>query len=162
VADDRTSTEEEPVANVYRQLAPELVRFATTLVGPSEAADIVSAVTVRCLRSPSWPQVANQRAYLYRAVLNESRSFRRAFVRRQTKHLAAARERIVPTETEVRPEVWAAVQALSVRQRAVIVLTYWEDLSPEQIAERLQIGEGSVRRHLARGRERLRRTLADG
>ncbi|MGH9224089.1 MAG: sigma factor-like helix-turn-helix DNA-binding protein, partial [Acidimicrobiales bacterium] len=52
-----------------------------------------------------------------------------------------------------------AVAALSVRQRAVIVLTYWLDLHPAGIATLLRVSEGSVRRHLARARARLREVL---
>jgi RNA polymerase sigma factor (sigma-70 family) len=52
-----------------------------------------------------------------------------------------------------------AVAGLSVRQRAVVVLTYWADLDPRAVAERLGISEGSVRRHLARARARLREVL---
>ena len=51
---------------------------------------------------------------------------------------------------EFHPEVLHAVRSLSVRQRAVIVLTYWADLAPADVADRLGISEGSVRRHLAR------------
>jgi Sigma-70, region 4 len=58
------------------------------------------------------------------------------------------------------PEPWAAVLTLSVQQRAVIVLTYWQDLAPRQVAGRLGISESSARRDLARGRERLRRIFA--
>jgi RNA polymerase sigma-70 factor (ECF subfamily) len=54
------------------------------------------------------------------------------------------------------------VLTLSVRQRQVIVLTYWLDLTPEQVAERLNIGMGSVKRHLDRGRKALRRIISDG
>jgi RNA polymerase sigma factor (sigma-70 family) len=60
---------------------------------------------------------------------------------------------------EVRPEVLAAVSRLSVKQRAVIVLTYWEDLDPATISAYLAISEGSVKRHLARGRSRLKEFL---
>ena len=38
---------------------------------------------------------------------------------------------------------------LSVKQRAVIVLTYWEDLSPSAVAQLMGISEGAVKRHLA-------------
>jgi RNA polymerase sigma factor (sigma-70 family) len=41
----------------------------------------------------------------------------------------------------------------------VVVLTYWEDLTVEQVAGTLEISEGSVRRHLARARARLREVL---
>jgi RNA polymerase sigma factor (sigma-70 family) len=60
---------------------------------------------------------------------------------------------------EVRPEVLRAVQALSVKQRAVIVLTYWEDLGPSVIAQLMGISEGAVKRHLARARSHLKEEL---
>jgi len=41
----------------------------------------------------------------------------------------------------------------------VVVLTYWDDLASAAIAERLGISDGSVRRHLARARKRLRMAL---
>jgi RNA polymerase sigma-70 factor (ECF subfamily) len=64
-----------------------------------------------------------------------------------------------PMEVDV--DVLAAVNKLSVQQRASVVLTYWEDLTPAQIASRLGISEGSVKRHLARARARLRELLDD-
>lgn len=41
----------------------------------------------------------------------------------------------------------------------MVLLTYWADLDPGTVAERLGISEGSVRRHLARARARLREVL---
>ena len=60
---------------------------------------------------------------------------------------------------EVDVDVLAAVDRLSVQQRAAVVLTYWEDLSTAEVAQRLQVSEGSVKRHLARARSRLREYL---
>ena len=62
---------------------------------------------------------------------------------------------------EPRPEVLAAVARLSPRQRAVVYLTYWDDLDPMSVAEVLGISDGAVRRHLARARKSLRRLLDD-
>ncbi len=42
----------------------------------------------------------------------------------------------------------------------MIYLTYWEDLTPAAVAETLGIGEGSVRKQLARAREQLRTVLS--
>jgi len=58
-----------------------------------------------------------------------------------------------------RPEVVEAIRSLSPQQRAVIYFTYWEDLRPGDVAELLDIGEGSVKRQLARARARLREVL---
>jgi DNA-directed RNA polymerase specialized sigma24 family protein len=41
----------------------------------------------------------------------------------------------------------------------VVYLTYWDDLTPTQIATLLHISEGSVKKQLARAREQLRRIL---
>jgi RNA polymerase sigma-70 factor, ECF subfamily len=107
--------------------------------------------------------VIDQRAYLHRAVLNAAHSHHRSRGRREARdRLAAAREHLVSNEMDVQPEVWAAVLTLSAQQRAVIVLTYWYDLAPGQVAERLGIGEGSVKQHLTRARKRLRRLFSDG
>ena len=54
---------------------------------------------------------------------------------------------------EIRPEVLAAVSRLSVKQRAVIVLAYSEDLDPAAIAMLMSISEGSVKRSPGKGSE---------
>jgi RNA polymerase sigma factor (sigma-70 family) len=134
------------------------MRFATTLVGPVDAADVVSDAVVRSIYGKSWPSVRNQRAYLYRAVLTHSRShYRRTLRRRAREQRAASPEAVLPPE--LHPEVLEAMAKLSMRQRAVVFLTYWSDLQPGRIGEMLEIGEGSVRRHLARGRAKLRELL---
>lgn len=100
----------------------------------------------------------NRRAYLYRAVHNEARSHAKRSTRRSEREARSAADQ----EWELpglRPDVRAAVLRLSVRQRAVIVLTYWADLDPAAVAEWLGISDGSVRRHLARARANLREVL---
>jgi RNA polymerase sigma factor (sigma-70 family) len=145
---------------VYEKYADELIRFATALVGPSDAADILSMAVLRVFASRRWPDVHNQRAYLTRAVLNEARMNHRSAMRRRAReHRFAPRDRV--EAPELRPEVLARVGRLSVRQRAVVVLTYWDDLDPVEISRRLGISPGSVRRHLARAHGQLREMMKD-
>jgi len=147
-------------AHLYQLLAPELIRFATGLVGREDAADVFANAIVKALASPSWPTVTNHRAFLYRAVLNEARTWTRRRSERTVRETRAATVRIWELPG-FHSDVVEAVVRLSVRQRAVIVLTYWADLDPIAVAERLGISEGSVRRHLARARARLREVLHD-
>lgn len=145
---------------IYRKYAEDLIRFAQGLVGRVDASDIVSSAVLQSMSTPSWREVVNHRAYLYRAVLNQAKKTHRDRQRRWTKELRGGYEpdRAPP---EVRPEVLAAVKELSPRQRAVVVLTYWEDLPPDQIASMLGMSLGAVKQHLARARSKLRRVLDD-
>lgn len=145
-------------AEIYARHADELIRFATGMVGPSDAADVVSSAVLHSISSSNWRDVSNHRAYLYRAVANEANSQYRSAMRRRAREVRTVER---PTDQpEVRPEVLDAVGRLSPRQRAVIYLTFWEDLDEAGIAERLGISPGSVRRHLFRGKEKLRRLLS--
>jgi RNA polymerase sigma factor (sigma-70 family) len=94
--------------------------------------------------------------------LNEARTW----ARRRSLRIERERQTLAHPPTwelpRLDPEIAAAVRGLSLRQRAVVVLTYWADLDPAAVAVRLGISEGSVRRHLARARARLREVLDAG
>jgi RNA polymerase sigma factor (sigma-70 family) len=145
---------------VYEKHAEELLRFATVLVGPNSAADVLSAAVLSAIGSPSWSDVINRRAYLFRCVLNESRSSLRSKVRRES-----LEQRLAQGEAFEWPQrdfdIISALFSLTPRQRSVIYLAYWEDQPAAQIARLLGISSGSVHRHLSRGRAHLRRLLHD-
>jgi RNA polymerase sigma-70 factor (sigma-E family) len=105
-------------------------------------------------------------AYLRQAVVNRSRSTlrHRAVVLRQ-----AAREApppVAPGADEPslalarREAVLRALRALPIRQREVLALRYFLDLSEAEIAETLGISRGAVKSHASRGSAALR-TLLD-
>ena len=132
--------------------------FATGLVGSNDAADVLAAAVVSALSSSTWPDVTNPRAYLYRAVASEAQRSKRRNAQRRTRELQIASASSVELPA-LAPEVRAAVDGLSVQQRAVILLTYWADFDVAAVAEHLGISDGAVRRHLARARARLREVL---
>ncbi len=143
---------------IYRKHADDLVRFATGLVGPFDAQDVVTDACLRAFSASAWHGVINHRAYLYRSVLNQARSHHRSTLRRRLRELkTATSDETAPIEVDV--DVLTAVNKLSVQQRASVVLTYWEDLTPAEVATRLGISEGAVKRHLARARARLKELL---
>ncbi len=59
-----------------------------------------------------------------------------------------------------RDEVRRALATLSPRQRAVLVLRYFEDLTERETAEALDLAVGTVKSHARDGLAALRRTLA--
>lgn len=142
----------------YDKHASALVRFAATVVGPADAEDVVAAAVLSLLRSTTQPD--DLRAYAYRTVLHEGRRHWRSTDRRRR------RETLLTTpdryeHVEYVPEVARSLSTLSPQQRAVIHLTYWEDLTPGQVAGRLGVSDGTVRRQLARARHRLAEVLHD-
>ncbi len=144
---------------VYRSYAVELTRYATGLVGPFDAADVVTDACLRAFSSKNWPEVTNRRAYLYRAVLNVANDHHRSTLSRRLREMkTASPESALQPEVDV--DVLRAVERLSVQQRAVVLLTYWADLSVESVAERMSVSPGAVKRHLARARKHLEEWLS--
>jgi len=145
-------------SEVYRRHADELIRYATALVGPIDAPDVVVDAVVTALGSRRWSEVHNQRAYLYRAVLNRAHSVRRGEARRRRREAkASAPDRVAMPDSSL--DAQRALGSLSPQQRAVVYLTYWQDLTPAQIAALLDVSEGTVRKQLTRARDHLRRIL---
>lgn len=145
-------------AELYARHGAELVRFASVLVGPSGADDLVADAVARVFAHPSWPGVANRRAYLFWAVLNAAREHERsAGRRRRREQLAAPREAV--DAPVVRPEVLAAMRSLDPRQRAIVFFTYWQDRTTAEIADELGITTRTVQRELTDARRHLEELL---
>ena len=60
---------------------------------------------------------------------------------------------------ETQAAVWAAIERLTPTQRAAVVLRYYLDLSDAEVARRLTLPPGTVRRRLHDARRRLRQLL---
>lgn len=147
-------------AELYNWHARALVAFASSLVGPSDAPDVVHDAAIALFESGSLANAANPKALMYRAVSAKARSMQRSVFKRRSRERRFA-ESVVYHDPEILPEVAAAVVGLSQQQRACIFLTYWEDMTPVAIGELLGIAEGTVKHHLAIGRQKLRRVLDD-
>ena len=146
--------------DLYEMHSREVTRFAASLVGPSDASDVVHDAMAALIASAALAGADNPRALMYRAVLARAKTVQRSAFRRRGRERRYA-ENVVSADPEVIPEVARAVAHLSPQQRACIFLTYWEDLTPSQVGERLSIAEGTVKLHLARARQNLREVLYD-
>lgn len=137
-------------AAVWNKHREELIRYASMLVGPADAEDLVSSVVVRILSRRRLSDLDNPRSYLYRSVLNEARSL----VRRRRRERLSPGSDVLPPDIE--PGVLAAVVDLPERQRAAVYLTYWRDLPIAEVAELMGCRPGTVKRYLHLARSRLR------
>jgi len=147
-------------AGLYAAYRTDLVRFATALVGSADAADVVSDAVLSLLKSGQLREADEPRALMYRAVVARANSMHRSVFRRRTRERRFAQS-VMVEDPELRPDVVEAVIGLSPQQRACVYLMYWEDLSVRDVAKRLDLGEGTVKRYLARARARLREVLDD-
>jgi RNA polymerase sigma-70 factor (sigma-E family) len=142
-----------------------LVRLAVLLLGDvGRAEEVVQDSFVAVYRR--WEQLgqADLPAYLRQTVVNRSRSTLR--------HLAVVAKHKPEAPVDEpgadhavlrrarRREVVDAMQRLPRRQREVLALRYYLDLSEREIAETLGISPGAVKSHASRGADALRRHLS--
>lgn len=168
VSDSASVAEEFSEYVAARQKA--LVRTAYLLTGDHHAAeDLVQASLARVYLA--WNRITDKGsidAYVRRTMINEHTSWwRRAWRKRESStdtlpETASQHDDPDPTE---RDEVWALVNTLPPRQRAAVVLRYYEDLTEAETAAALGCSVGNVKsqtsRALATLRNRLKSTTSD-
>jgi RNA polymerase sigma-70 factor (sigma-E family) len=138
-----------------------LLRFAHVLTGDADrAADLVQDALERT--AIAWPRIVNRddpEGYVRRIIVN-----RHVSIWRRTR-----RERLVaeiPDVPYTPPDphdaaLWSELATLPPRQRAVLVLRFYEDLGEAQTAALLGCSVGTVKSTTSRGLARLRARLAD-
>jgi RNA polymerase sigma factor (sigma-70 family) len=145
------------VEALVRTYQTSLLRFGYLLTGSAaEAEDLVQATYLKLLAGSS-RSVRHPRSYARRAMLNLCND-RRDRTLGQTP--AVADGPTFDTEYAERDLMWAQLQLLGVRHRAVLILRYYEDLPDADIAEILGCRRATVRSLAARGLAQLRTGLA--
>ncbi|RKN44842.1 SigE family RNA polymerase sigma factor [Streptomyces hoynatensis] len=139
-----------------------LLRFAHVLCNDAQRAeDLVQEALVRCHRRWRRIEHGGLDAYVRKAILRQYLSWRR---RRSAEEGPAgdlpcaggAPDQGIEAIGE-RDAMWRLLAGLPRRQRAVLVLRYYEDLPDAEIAGLLNCSAATVRVHAARGLARLRR-----
>ena len=139
----------------------QLRRTAFLLCGDwHRAEDLVQTALTRTVVAARRTQVDNLDAFcrtvLLRCFLDDcGRRWRR---REQSRDVVPEVAVVVADSTET-ITVLAAVRALPPRQRAAVILCYWEDRSIEETAEALGVTAGTVKSQCSKGLEALRSAL---
>ncbi len=143
---------------------PVLVRVACSVTGRREdAEDAVQASLLKAMSA--WPRVAGQerwrqQAYVRQIVVNTCRSGWRKWGARVSMGDVPEVGQSAPTDVvDDRELVREALGRLPERQRQVLVLRYFEDLSEAEIAARLGCAPGTVKSSAARALKALRAAL---
>lgn len=140
--------------SIFRKNQDDLIRYATVLVGPTRAEDVVSTVVLRILARKRLQDLDDPRAYLFRAVLNESKTR----LRRRRTHLSLSDVGMVPAD-DPEPEILRAVLVLPAQQRAATYLVYWAGMTVVETADLMGIRPGTVKRYLYLARSTLKGAL---
>jgi RNA polymerase sigma-70 factor (sigma-E family) len=153
------------VTDVFNAHYVQLVRMARLLVDDTETAEdvVMDAFTALHRRWTAIRQPDEAYRYVRSCVLNGARSRlrRRRLSRLHETGLQAepASHQDLAVDEADRAEVMQLLRALPVRQRQVLVLRYFLDLSEAEIADELGISPGSVKTHASRGLAALGRAL---
>jgi RNA polymerase sigma-70 factor (sigma-E family) len=161
MATDRTSAKDAEFAAWMTARQPALLRTAYLLTGDHHGAEDLVATTLAKVYL-SWDKVHRREVidgYARRVLINENNSiWRRAWKKREVSSDA------IPERVTVRDSydegqgsaLWDFVQTLPKKQRAVVVLRYYEELSEAETADVLGISVGTVKSQASRALATLR------
>jgi RNA polymerase sigma-70 factor (sigma-E family) len=161
------ATADEAFEEFVRGRSTHLFRLALVLTGWDKAAaeDVLQTALERAYRRRRqlfWQRSAEP--YVRRVVVNAAVDWRRARRRLAELPLAVSADPVVQDRTGQvadRDVLVRALAALAPKQRAVLVLRYWEDVPDSEIAAALNCSEGTVRSQASRALARLRELCSD-
>lgn len=151
---------------LYARNAPGALRLAYFLTGSRELAeDLVQDAFIRVagrFRHLRVPDAFD--AYLRRTIVNlftshlRRKRLERAYLRAHAAEAVRVNHATDPTARDV---LWRALQTLPERQRAALVLRYYEDLSEREAADVLGCSAGALNQLVVRGMAALRTQIGD-
>jgi RNA polymerase sigma factor (sigma-70 family) len=151
---DVTVEFEPSFVDLYRELQLPMVRLGCALTGSETLAqDLVHDVFIRM--HARWDRIEHPRSYARAAVVNACRSASRRAKRERSVDVLF----VVEDSTLQADEMFDALSALPYRQRAALVLQFYEGLPQSEIAEILRCREGTVASLVHRGLAQLRRVI---
>ncbi len=141
---------------------PGLLRYGHALTGnPHDAADLVQTVLEKI--GSRWTHVQRKTgdplAYIRRSMANAHISRWRRVRKENLVAELPESQPFTPADPFEHEPLWQALRALPPRQRAVIVLRYYEGLSEAEIAESLGVSQGTVKSQASKAIASLRTKL---
>ena len=157
--------DEEAFQSFIAARSVALLRTGYLLVGDlGRAEDLLQTALVKTYLA--WPRIRDAGAvegYVRRTMVTTATSWWRG---RRYRERVVDRVPDAPGTDDIahlveRDAMWEHLQALPAKQRAVLVLRYYEGLAEAEIADALGISRGTVKSHTSRALATLRRRLTD-
>ena len=146
---------------LYEAYADMIYRLALVRTrNRADAEDVLQDVFFRCLRrQPHFRDQEHQKAWLITAAINSSKSL---LDRADRRHGAGAEAlEFLSTEDDTDNSVYNAVMQLPDKYRTAVHLFYYEGYSVEEIGRMTDTNPSTVKSHLHRAREALRKALKE-
>ncbi len=146
---------------LYEAYADMIYRLALVRTrNRADAEDVLQDVFFRCLRrQPHFRDQEHQKAWLITAAINSSKSLLTSADRR---HGAGSEPlTFLSTEDDTDDSVYSAVMELPEKYRVAVHLFYYEGYSVEEIGRMTDTKPSTVKSHLHRAREALRKVLKE-
>ena len=155
---DPTQDRDSPEA-VIRRYSDMVYRLAFARTGNrSDAEDLYQEVFLRYLtKAPAFTSEDHRKAWLLRVAVNCANRFHTAPWRKRTEPLSEALSVPAP-EGE---DLWEELRRLPEKDRTVLHLYYYEDMTTEEIAQMLDRNPATVRSQLLRARAKLKILLVE-
>ena len=138
---------------------PRLLRFGLVLTGnPATAEDLVQTALARSWRAWRLHSIDDPQAFVRKVMVNSYASWYRLMATREVLAASVAQTTVIDDEAayvDDREAVWRALLTLPPKQRTVIVLRYYEELSESEIAAVMGTTTGTVKSQAARALRRL-------
>lgn len=146
---------------LYEAYADMIYRLALVRTrNRADAEDVLQDVFFRCLRrQPTFRDEEHQKAWLITAAINSSKSL---LTRADRRHgVGAEALEFLSTEDDTDTTVYNAVMQLPEKYRVAVHLFYYEGYSVEEIGKMTDTKPSTVKSHLYRAREALRKVLKE-
>lgn len=158
-------SQDRSLGDLYDRHIDGAVRFAYLLTADEQLAqDLAHDAFVRLLRR--FHDLRSKEAfgaYLKRTILNLVGDHQRGKQRsdRYQRMSPGAEVAVVQRDVDLEQDLWLALQELPGRQRAAVILRYYEDLSEAQVGQVLDCSATAVKSLVARAMEKLRAKVTE-
>lgn len=152
---------------IYEKYATDVLRVSYFYLGDRQKAeDVCQDVFVRLITNAPVLQEGREKAWLLKVALNCCRDlWRGAWVKRVI--LGSPAFELIPAPDEIdkladQQEIMGAIHQLPASFREVILLHYYQGYGITEIAEMMDLPEGTISSRLSRGRKKLESILKGG
>ena len=152
---------------LYERYATDVLRVCYFYLGDRQKAeDVCQDVFVRLITTSPTLQEGREKAWLLKVALNRCRDlWRGAWLKRVV--LGSPAFELVPAPDEIdslaeKQEIMQAINQLPATFKEVILLHYYQGYGISEIAEMMELPEGTISSRLSRGRKKLETILKGG